>query len=96
MASSNTNALDKAQSTHHSVVNAAPVAPPMQLAADGHSQIESPARALQARLEANLLEPDRAVAAPRWPLYVGLPLWLGVSGLLWWGIAAAIGALLSR
>ena len=68
MASSNTNALDKAQSTHHSVVNAAPVAPPMQLAADGHSQIESPARALQARLEANLLEPDRAVAAPRWPL----------------------------
>jgi hypothetical protein len=95
MASSNAKALDMPPSAPQ----AAPAVPPMQLAENGHPRFESPARALQAKLEANLLEPlqDRsAAAAPRWPLYVGLPLWLAVSGLLWWGIAVGLGALFSR
>ncbi len=47
---------------------------------------------------AALIERDLAGAEPpqRWPLYVSAPLWIGSSGLLWWGIIKGVSLLISR
>jgi len=44
----------------------------------------SPARALQARLEMDLRGDAQAeIVEGRWPLYVALPFWGGVSAVMW-------------
>ena len=61
----------------------------IQIAEETSTSASSPARALQARLEHDLLgrAAEGAVGA-RWPLYIALPFWGGVSALMW---AAIIG-----
>ena len=52
----------------------------------------SPARALQEHLETNLWA-SAETAEPedkRWPLYLAVPFWLGMSGLLWGAIISGI------
>lgn len=61
----------------------------VHVAEDAHAAAPSPARALQARLERDLLQHTQAQTADaRWPLYVALPFWGGVSAAMW---AAIIG-----
>ncbi len=61
----------------------------IQVAEEASAAAPSPARVLQARLERDLLgEADEIAVEGRWPLYIALPFWGGVSALLW---AAIIG-----
>lgn len=53
--------------------------------------VPSPAHELNAKLAAALAPP---AANRRWPLAVSVPLWFASSGLLWWAIISAVGALL--
>jgi hypothetical protein len=55
----------------------------------------SPARVLQERLESNLCAAGDTVEFEdkRWPLYLAVPFWLGLSGLLWAAIIASVLAL---
>jgi hypothetical protein len=60
-----------------------------QVAEEASTATPSPARALQARLERDLLsQADEIAVEGRWPLYLALPFWGGVSALMW---AAIIG-----
>lgn len=62
----------------------------IQIAEEASQATPSPARALQARLEQDLLgQAEPAAVEGRWPLYLALPFWGGVSALLW---AAIIGS----
>jgi hypothetical protein len=59
----------------------------IHVAEDASTAAPSPARALQARLEQDLRgEPQEQAAEGRWPLYIALPFWGGVSAMLWAGI----------
>jgi hypothetical protein len=56
----------------------------------------SPARVLQERLQSSQLSSPGAAAIEdkRWPLYLALPFWLGLSGLTWAAIIAGVLALI--
>lgn len=77
-------------------IPAAPAAPsPVRVASD-EAAIPSPARALQAELEASWREEDGLAAVPgRWSNRKSLAFMVGASALLWAGIAGGIGLLLS-
>ena len=55
----------------------------------------SPARALQVRLEQDLLaSPQGQARAGRWPLYAALTFWVGLSSVMWAGIIGCVWLLL--
>ena len=58
----------------------------IQVAEEAHGATASPARALQAKLELDLQAQPAGEA--RWPLYISLSFWGGISALMW---AAIIG-----
>ena len=65
----------------------------VQVAERGLEPVASPARELQARLESGYAEGWAAEAADtkgRWPLYLALPFWAGVSTLMWAGIIGLV------
>jgi hypothetical protein len=63
--------------------------PEIHVAEGASAAAPSPARALQARLEQDLRgDAQEEIVEGRWPLYVALPFWGGVSALMW---AAIIG-----
>ena len=63
--------------------------PQINVAEGASAAAPSPARALQARLAQDLRgDVQVEVVEGRWPLYVALPFWGGVSAMLW---AAIIG-----
>jgi hypothetical protein len=64
--------------------------PQIHVAQGASAAAPSPARALQARLEQDLRGDvqEAEIVEGRWPLYVALPFWGGVSAAMW---AAIIG-----
>lgn len=65
----------------------------VQVADAGLEPVASPARELQARLESGYAggwEAEAAGKQGRWPLYVALPFWAGVSMLMWGGIIGLV------
>ncbi len=69
----------------------------VQVADSGFEPVSSPARALQARLESGYaedLDTRRTDQAGRWPLYLALPFWIGLSSAMWVGVVAAAWALI--
>lgn len=65
----------------------------VQVAEQGVEPVASPARELQARLESGYGDGWAAEAADpkaRWPLYLALPFWAGVSTLMWAGIIGLV------
>lgn len=65
----------------------------VQVAEEGLEPVASPARALLARLESGYADGWAAEAADpkgRWPLYLALPFWAGVSVLMWAGIIGLV------
>lgn len=83
---------------------AAPSAPLTQPAQSGLAAVDSaeamaatasPARVLQERLQTNIWGAADVVEfeGKRWPLYLALPFWLAISGLLWAAIITSVLAL---
>ena len=67
----------------------APVRSSIHVAEEASAAAPSPARALLARLEQDLQgDAQEQGDEGRWPLYIALPFWGGVSAMLW---AAIIG-----
>jgi hypothetical protein len=65
----------------------------VQVAEEGLEPVASPARQLQVRLESGYADAWPAEAARpdgRWPLYVALPFWAGVSTAMWGGIIGLV------
>jgi hypothetical protein len=64
--------------------------------ADGMAAYPSPARILQERLQSNPWAASDAVEfdGKRWPLYLALPFWLGLSGAMWAAIIGCVWLLL--
>ena len=71
----------------------------VQVAEDGREPVASPARALLERLESGYAEGPEAeafAAESRWPLYLALPFWAGLSALMWAGVIALVWMLSHR
>jgi hypothetical protein len=65
----------------------------VQVAEAGLEPVASPARQLQARLESGYADGRAAETADtkgRWPLYLALPFWAGVSMLMWAGVIGLV------
>ena len=66
----------------------------VQIAEPGLEPVASPARQLQVRLEsgyaADAWPAEAAKPDGRWPLYVALPFWAGVSTVMWGGIIGLV------
>lgn len=74
----------------------APPAPSHVRVAGDEASIPSPARALQAELEASWREEDGLVSIPgRWSNRKSVAFMFGASALLWAGIIGGVGLLLS-
>lgn len=70
-----------------------PAAATIQVADAALEPVASPARALQARVKSGYADGWEAGAADaegRWPLYLALPFWVGISALMWIGIIALV------
>jgi len=85
------SAVESSFSTPAETESAASVS--VQVAERGLEPVASPARELQARLESGYAggwEAQVADKQGRWPLYVALPFWAGVSMLMWGGIIGLV------
>jgi hypothetical protein len=83
---------------------AVPAGEPVQPAQPGLKAVEgadetaahpSPARILQERLQSSgwAAAGDVEIDEKRWPLYLALPFWIGLSGLMWAAIIVGVLAL---